>query len=84
MKTSKRNILKYSVIFQQAEEGGFIASVPTLPGCASQGDTFEEASMMIKDAISGYLSVLKQTKQEIPQEKDELVVTKVSIPYGFV
>lgn len=84
MKTSKRNILKYSVIFQPAKEGGFIASVPTLPGCATQGDTFEETSEMIKDAISGYLAVLKETKQEIPQEKDELVVTKVSIPYGFI
>lgn len=84
MKTSKRNILKYSVIFQPAEEGGFIASVPTLPGCATQGDTFEETSEMIKDAISGYLVVLKETKQEIPQEKDELVMTKVSIPYGFI
>ncbi len=84
MKTSKRNILKYSVIFQPAEEGGFIASVPTLPGCATQGDTFEETSEMIKDAISGYLAVLKETKQEIPQEKDELVMTKVSIPYGFI
>ena len=48
MKTAKRNILKYSVIFQPAEEGGFIASVPTLPGCATQGDTFEETSDMIK------------------------------------
>ncbi|PIZ99430.1 MAG: hypothetical protein COX78_01845 [Candidatus Levybacteria bacterium CG_4_10_14_0_2_um_filter_35_8] len=84
MKTSKRNILKYSVIFQPAEEGGFIASVPTLPGCATQGDTFEETSEMIKDAISGYLAVLKETKQEIPQERDELVMTKVSIPYGFI
>jgi len=64
MKTSKKQILKYSVIFQPAEEGGFIASVPALPGCASQGDTFEEASEMIKDAISGYLAVLRDTKQE--------------------
>lgn len=84
MKTSKRNILKYSVIFQPAEEGGFIASVPALPGCATQGNTFEEASEMIKDAVSGYLTVLKETKQDIPQERDELVVTKVSVPYGFI
>ncbi len=84
MKTSKRNILKYPVIFQPAEEGGFIASVPALPGCATQGETYEEASKMIKDAISGYLAVLKDTKQEIPEEKEDLVVTKVSIPYGFV
>ncbi len=84
MKTTKRKILRYSVLFQPAEEGGFIASVPVLPGCATQGETFEEAQKMIKDAILGYLAVLKDTKQEIPEEKEDLVITKVTIPYGFI
>lgn len=83
-KKLSQKILTYTAVFQPAEEGGFIASVPTLPGCATQGDTFEETSEMIKDAISGYLAVLKETKQEIPQEQDEFVMTKVSVPYGFI
>lgn len=77
-KLSKR-ILKYTVIFEPADEGGYIASVPALPGCATQGETFEEAVSMVQDAIKGYLAVLKETKQEIPAEKDDLVVTKVSV-----
>lgn len=81
-KLSKK-ILKYTVIFEPAEEGGFVANVPALPGCATQGDTFEEAVEMVKDAISGYLAVLKDTKQEIPMEKEDLVVTKVSV-HGFI
>jgi len=84
MKTTKRKVLKYSVLFQPAEEGGFIASVPALPGCATQGETFEEAQEMIKDAISGYLAVLKDNKQEIPEEKEDLMITKVTIPHGFI
>ena len=55
-------VLKYTVVFEPAEEGGYVASVPVLPGCMSQGDTFEEAVKMIKDAISGYLAVLKEKR----------------------
>lgn len=82
-KKLSREILKYTVIFEPAEEGGFVASVPALPGCSTQGETFEEAVEMIQDAISGYLTVLKDTKQQIPTEKDDLVVTKVSV-HGFI
>jgi len=78
-----KKILTYTVVFEPAEEGGYVASVPALPGCATQGETFEEAVEMIKDAISGYLAVLKDEKQEIPIEKDNVVVTKVSV-HGFV
>lgn len=78
-KTISQDILTYTVIFEPAEEGGYIASVPALPGCYTQGETFEEAVAMVKDAIQGYLEVLKEEKQEVPQEKENLVVTKVSV-----
>lgn len=78
-----KKILKYTVIFEPAQEGGYVASVPALAGCATQGETFEEAVEMIQDAISGYLAVLKEEGQEIPTEKDDVVVTKVSV-HGFV
>ncbi len=84
-KKLSRKILKYTVIFEPAENGGYVASVPTLPGCATQGETFEEAVKMVKDAISGYLTVLKDTKQKIVTEKGDFVVTKVSVPvHGFI
>jgi len=56
-----------------------VASVPALPGCLSQGETFEEASRMIKDAISGYLAVLKDKGEEIPHESEEVVISKVEV-----
>jgi len=79
-KKISQKILKYTAIFEPASEGGYVASVPALPGCATQGETFEEASAMIKDAIRGYLVVLKEENQEIPQEIEDVVVTKISVP----
>ena len=72
-------VLKYTVVFEPAEEGGYVASVPALPGCMSQGDTFEEAVKMIKDAISGYLAVLKDKGEEIPNESEGIVISKVEV-----
>lgn len=80
MKKISQKILKYTAIFEPAEEGGYVVSVPALPGCATQGDTFEDAVYMIKDAIKLYLSVLKDEGEKIPQEKEDIVVTKVAVP----
>ena len=78
-KSLSKKILKYTAIFEPAEEGGYTVSVPALPGCISEGDTFEEATKMIKDAIKGYLQVLKEEKQEIPQEESNVVITQISV-----
>lgn len=78
-KSLSQKVLTYTAIFEPADEGGYVVSVPSLPGCHTQGETFEEAVAMIQDAISGYLSVLHDEKQEIPKERKDIVVTKVSI-----
>ena len=50
---------KYSVtLHPDTEDGGYWIECPSLPGCASQGDTLEEALEMIKDAIEGHLEVI--------------------------
>lgn len=74
-----KQILEYTVIFEPAEEGGYVVSVPTLPGCVTQADTFEEAVKSMKDAMRGYLEVLKEEGEEIPQEKENIVITKISV-----
>lgn len=51
----RKKILEYTVVFEEEKEGGYSAWVPTLPGCASQGETFEEALGNIKEAINLYL-----------------------------
>src|SRR5215216_5985379 len=49
--------MKIKVVVHEAEEGGFWAEVPALPGCATQGETMDELVSNLKDAIDGCLSV---------------------------
>ena len=81
MKKLSKKILKYTVIFEPAKEGGYIVSVPALPGCITEGDTFEQALEMVKDAIAGYLASLKKHGEEIPVENAPSVMSTVDIPY---
>ncbi|VVB88246.1 HicB_like antitoxin of bacterial toxin-antitoxin system [uncultured archaeon] len=47
--------MKFKVVLEPAEEGGYVVYVPSLPGCISEGDTREEALANIKEAIELYL-----------------------------
>jgi predicted RNase H-like HicB family nuclease len=49
--------VKLKVYIHKAEEGGYWAEVPSIPGCATQGDTFEELLKNIYEAVEGCLSV---------------------------
>ena len=49
--------MKLKVVIHEAEEGGYWAEVPSIPGCATQGDTFDELLSNIYDAVEGCLSV---------------------------
>jgi predicted RNase H-like HicB family nuclease len=49
--------MKIKVVVHQAEEGGYWAEVPAIPGCASQGETFEELLKNIHEAVEGCLSI---------------------------
>ena len=49
--------MKIKVIVHEAEEGGFWAEVPAIPGCASQGETMDELLANIQQAIEGCLAV---------------------------
>jgi antitoxin HicB len=52
--------MKYRVLIEQDEDGIYVAEVPSLPGCISQGKTRSEALDNIKEAITGYLDSLKE------------------------
>ncbi len=49
--------MKIKVVVHKAEEGGFWAEVPSIPGCATQGDTFEELLKNLYEAVEGCLAV---------------------------
>jgi len=66
--------MKYRAIIEQDEDGNFVATVPSLPGCISEGKTRQEALKNIKDAINGYLESLKKHNEPIPPAIEEEVV----------
>ena len=65
--------MRYRVILEESEEG-FAVSVPSLPGCHSQGATEQEALENIADAIREYLEVVREEKQPIRVREVEVEV----------
>jgi predicted RNase H-like HicB family nuclease len=65
---------QYRVLIERDEDGVFVAEVPSLPGCVSQGHTRDQALANIKDAIAGYLASLRERGEEIPPGLSEEVV----------
>ena len=61
--------MKIKVIVHPAEEGGFWAEVPAIPGCATQGETFEELLQNLYEAVEGCLSVDISPVQLNPQDQ---------------
>ena len=55
--------MKLKVVVHQAEEGGYWAEVPSIPGCATQGETFEDLLHNLYEAVEGCLSVEVDTSQ---------------------
>jgi predicted RNase H-like HicB family nuclease len=67
--------MKYKVVLEPQEEGGYTVYVPSLPGCVSQGESTEEAMTNIKEAIEVYLDSLKARRIPLPQiEEREVAV----------
>jgi predicted RNase H-like HicB family nuclease len=66
--------MKYKVIIEQDEQGMFVATCPSLPGCISEGKTREAAISNIRDAISGYIESLKKHNEPIPPSIEEEIV----------
>ncbi len=77
----KHNILKYDAVFEEQPDGGYTVTVPSLPGCISEGDTFEHAKEMIADAIKLYLEDLKADGEEIPSGGADTFVSEVTISF---
>ena len=63
--------MKFRVLIEQDDDGIFVAQVPTLPGCVSQGDTRQQALDHIREAIELYLESLDSHDDAIPPSIDE-------------
>ncbi|MGD0461294.1 MAG: type II toxin-antitoxin system HicB family antitoxin [Tepidisphaeraceae bacterium] len=67
--------MKIKVVIHDAEEGGYWAEVPSIPGCATQGETFEELLQNLYEAIEGCLSV----DLEEPKSSEDGRVLEIAI-----
>jgi len=69
---------KYLVTLREAEEGGYTVEVPALPGCVSQGESYEQALANIRQAIAAYLAELGEELN--PQARVLITEVEVKLP----
>ena len=79
MEKREKNVLEYTAVFQKAPEGGYTVTVPALPGCVSEGDTFELAAANIKEAIELYLDVASKDKKSYIVQSGEIFSAPVKV-----
>ena len=66
--------MRYRVLIEQDEDGVFVAEVPSLPGCVSQGGTREEAVSNVREAIALYLESLEEHGDPVPPPITEEII----------
>ncbi len=65
MAVKKKSMTEFIAVFQQAPEGGFTVTVPSLPGCISEGNTFLEAEFNIREAIELYTEAASMRRKKL-------------------
>ena len=68
MKTRETRKLSYTLLFEPAEEGGYVITCPALPGLVTEGDSLEEARNNALDAVHLYLESLRADGLPIPKD----------------
>lgn len=67
----------YRIILTPETEGGFTATVPSLPGCITWGETLEETKAMAREAISLYIEDMVANGEEIPNDNNSLELSLI-------
>jgi predicted RNase H-like HicB family nuclease len=68
MSLRRRQPVRYTVVLEQETDGGYVASVPALPGCVSQGDSRADALANIREAIELYVQDCREAGDPVPTE----------------
>lgn len=82
-RNTKRKIIKYDVVFEEQSDGGYTVTVPALPGCISEGDTFEKARTNIAEAINLYLEDVAAANEEIPIPERPSFIGQIEVRPSF-
>jgi predicted RNase H-like HicB family nuclease len=70
---------RYTAIFEPAEEGGYVVTIPALNGLTTEGDTLEEARAMAQDSIRCYLESLQKHRVQIPVESRATITRRIAV-----
>ena len=77
-RVAKRELF-YKVILEPQEEGGYTAYVPALPGCVSEGETYEGTLKNIHEAITLYLETLKLRGKSLPEDLHRIAEVECTV-----
>jgi predicted RNase H-like HicB family nuclease len=79
MNKRKNNNYTFTVVFEKEKDGGYHVFCPALPGCHSQGDSYDEAVSNIHDAMKLYIESLKAHREKIPEEDISIKPVRVAV-----
>ena len=82
MAKKRIKILQYNAVVQEEKEGGYSIWVPALPGCCSQGETFEEAVKNIKEAIELYLESAPEMLEYGDEKAEKQFLVPIKVEYA--
>jgi len=79
-KRIRRKVLRYAAVFEpDTEQGGYTVYIPALPGCISEGGTFEQALANIQEAASLYLEVMTERRERLAPSDDGVFIAPVQV-----
>jgi predicted RNase H-like HicB family nuclease len=80
-KTLKRTVRQYTAVFESDPDiGGYTVTIPALPGCISEGDTFEAALKNIQEAARLYLEVMSEKGKSIARQGRNVILAPIQVP----
>ncbi len=69
----------YTIVLEPEEDGGYAVSVPSLPGCFTQGSTLEEAMARAAEAIRVHIAGLQADGEQVPEERERPQLATVTV-----
>ena len=69
----------YKAVIEPQDEGGFTAYVPSLPGCVTEGETYEKTMSNMKEALELYLEALKERKHKVKPDTTHIAELHVCV-----
>ncbi len=69
--------MRQVIVYPDVEDGGFVAEVPSLPGCVSQGETRDEAIDNVRDAIELWIESAKSLNMPVPDDRRQVQICEV-------